>query len=146
VKGGRWLPVIGIALVGGLLTWLNRGERVVLHAGITTFYRAPLTVVLFVAFVAGMLTMMALSLRHDLRIREELRARGLLDDVLPPAGGASAAPRHDPVETAQRSPVDGWRAEAAAPQSPWAGMDTPRRAPDDDATIPHPREADPPAY
>ena len=86
----RWLPPAGIALAAALLTWLNRGERAVVHLGIATFYRAPLTLVLFLAFVAGMLSMLALSLRHDLRMRQELRARGLLGD--PSVPGMSAWP------------------------------------------------------
>jgi hypothetical protein len=97
----RWLPPAGIALAAGLLTWLNRGERAIVHLGIATFYGAPLTVVLFLAFLAGMLAMLALSLRHDLRMREELRARGLLG--APPVPGTSAWPavaaspaRHQP--------------------------------------------------
>jgi hypothetical protein len=86
----RWLPPAGIALVAGLLTWLNRGERAVVHLGIASFYGAPLTVVLFLAFLAGMLAMLGLSLRHDLRMRQELRARGLLPAA--PGPGTSAWP------------------------------------------------------
>jgi hypothetical protein len=96
----RWLPPAGIALAAGLFTWLNRGERAVVHLGIATFYRAPLTVVMFLAFLSGMLAMLALSLRHDLRMRQELRARGMLDGPpLPgtPAPTAAASPaRHQP--------------------------------------------------
>ncbi|MBW3656538.1 MAG: LapA family protein [Gemmatimonadetes bacterium] len=105
----RWLPPVGIALAAGLFTWLNRGERIVVHLGIATFYGAPLTVVLFLAFLAGMLAMLALSLRHDLRMRQELRARGLLvpapgqgSPVLAPSPPAPHAhvPAVEPEETA----------------------------------------------
>jgi hypothetical protein len=102
----RWLPPAGIALAAGLITWLNRGERAVVHLGIATFYGAPLTVVLFLAFLAGMLAMLALSLRHDLRMREELRARGLLvpvpGPVLAPSPPAPLphVPVAEPEETA----------------------------------------------
>lgn len=74
----RWLPAAAITVFAAGITWLNRGERVALDIGIATFYRAPLTVVLFLAFLAGMLSMLLLSLRQDLRMREELRARGIL--------------------------------------------------------------------
>jgi hypothetical protein len=106
----RWLPPAGIALAAGLFTWLNRGERAVVSIGIATFYGAPLTVVLFLAFLAGMLAMLALSLRHDLRMREELRARGLLipapgpgSPVLAPSPPAPHAhvPAAEPEETAR---------------------------------------------
>ncbi|MBB4638438.1 hypothetical protein FHS01_004498 [Longimicrobium terrae] len=140
-----WLPIAGVALAGALVTWLNRGERVVLHAGVATFYRAPLTLVLFVAFVAGMLTMMMLSLRQDMRMRQELRARGLLDDL--PARPAAVPPRREPLAPAASRADDAtWAAPPPVAHSPWADMDTPRRATDEDATIPHPREPDPPAY
>ena len=96
----RWLPIAAITLFAAWFAWLNRGERVAVDVGVATFYRAPLTVVLFLAFLAGMLSMLALSLRQDLRMREELRARGLLD--APPSPRPAAAewtrPREAPVE------------------------------------------------
>lgn len=144
MKTDRWLPAAAIALAGALITWLNRGERVVLHAGVTTFYRAPLTLVLFVAFVAGMLAMMVLSLRQDRRMRDELRARGLLDDPAFRASPVPAAPRQQPVHAPDRAAEERWSSAEPPAHSPWAGLDTPRRAAGDDATMPHPREPDPP--
>lgn len=103
----RWLPPAGIALAAGLFTWLNRGERAVVSIGIATFYRAPLTVVLFLAFLAGMLAMLALSLRHDLRMRQELRARGLLASApgqgSPVLAPSAIAPAHVPVVEAEET-------------------------------------------
>jgi uncharacterized integral membrane protein len=84
----RWLPALGVTLVASLFTWWNRGERVAVNLGLFELYRAPLTAVVFLAFLAGMLSMLLLSLRHDRRVREELRARGLL----PPAAVRAAAP------------------------------------------------------
>ncbi len=81
----RWLPLLGVALAAALFAWFNRGERVVVGLGVATFYRVPLTFVVFLAFLAGMLAMLLLSLRHDLRLRRELRARGMVD------GGARGA-------------------------------------------------------
>jgi hypothetical protein len=84
----RWLPALGVTLLAAGFTFLNRGERVVVDVGLFRFYRAPLTLVAFLAFLAGMLSMLLLSLRHDRRVREELRARGLLE----PAPTRPAAP------------------------------------------------------
>jgi len=84
----RWLPALGVTLVAALFTWFNRGERVAVNLGLFELYRAPLTMVVFLAFLAGMLSMLLLSLRHDRRVREELRARGLLA----PAPARAAAP------------------------------------------------------
>lgn len=88
MSAGRWLPLAAVTLLAGGFAWLNRGERVAVDVGVATVYRAPFTVVFFLAFLAGMLAMLALGLRHDLRLRRELRARGLLDE---PRG--RAAPR-----------------------------------------------------
>ena len=86
----RWLPAAGVTLLAAGFAWLNRGERVPVELGLFRVYRAPLTVVTFLAFLAGMLSMMLLSLRHDRRVREELRRRGLLE-IPPPAEPARPA-------------------------------------------------------
>jgi hypothetical protein len=147
----RWLPPAGIALAAGVLAWLNRGERAVVHLGIATFYRAPLTVVLFLAFLAGMLAMLALSLRHDLRMRQELRARGLLVPA-PGPGSPLQAPSppaplaHVPVveaeETARFVPDD----HTARFQGDGAGLRGPYHGDSggDDPTLVHQRDGDPP--
>jgi uncharacterized integral membrane protein len=90
VSARRWLPAAGVTLLAAGFAWLNRGERVPVDLGLFRVYRAPLTVVAFLAFLAGMLSMMVLSLRHDRRVREELRRRGLLE-VPPPAEPARPA-------------------------------------------------------
>lgn len=135
----RWLPPAGVALAAGLFTWLNRGERAVVHLGITTFYRAPLTVVLFLAFLAGMLAMLALSLRHDLRMRQELRARGLL---IPAPGHGS--PVLAPEETAVFATDD----HTARFQGGGAGHRGPYHVDgdggEDDPTLIHQRDGEPP--
>ena len=84
----RWMPALGVTLVAAAFTWLNRGEHAVVDVGFFRFYRAPVTMVAFLAFLAGMLSMLLLSLRHDRRVRQELRARGLLQ----PAPARAAAP------------------------------------------------------
>jgi uncharacterized integral membrane protein len=146
VSAPRWLPAAGVVLAAALFAWLNRGERIVVNLGLFRLYRAPLTVVVFLAFLAGMLAMLALSLRHDRRVREELRRRGLLD--IPP-----------PVEPAR--PVSAWgvarepaRADGARPwtaSAPSHADDAPTLAQaadghaasdprEEDRTVVHPRE------
>ncbi|HEX6373902.1 MAG TPA: hypothetical protein VF006_33545 [Longimicrobium sp.] len=90
MTAARWLPAAAVTVFAAGLAWLNRGERVALDVGVATFYRAPLTVVLFLAFLAGMLSMLLLSLRHDRRVRDELRRHGLLQPGEPAAPAASA--------------------------------------------------------
>jgi hypothetical protein len=174
----RWLPVALVAFLAGGLTWLNRGERVILHAGFATFYRAPLTVVLFASFVAGMLSMLALSLRHDRRMRDELRARGLLDEPAGARRASSGGTRPHPVAHAEPLPaaadharysdpsvdaspysgvgngsrdgdsVEGWRpAPPSADGQRWPARDETLASPgEDDRTLLHPRDPDPPVH
>jgi uncharacterized integral membrane protein len=103
----RWLPAAAVTVFAAALAWFNRGERVALDVGIATFYRAPLTVVLFLAFLAGMLSMLLLSLRHDRRLRDELRARGILDlPARPVAATALPAESAEPEwQRPQEAPV-----------------------------------------
>ena len=124
----RWLPAAGVTVAAAAFTWINRGERIVVDLGLVRFYRAPLTVVLFLAFLAGMLSMMALSLRHDRRVREELRRRGLRD-IPPPA---------EPVR-----PVSAWGVAREPVRAPRLEDDAPTLArPADEPTVAHPREED----
>jgi uncharacterized integral membrane protein len=84
VNAGRWLPAAGVALLAAGFALLNRGERVAVDLGLVHFYRASLTLVVLGAFLAGMLAMLLLGLRHDRRVRDELRARGLLEPAPSP--------------------------------------------------------------
>ena len=92
MTGPRWLPAAAVTVFAAALAWLNRGERVAVDTGVFTFYRAPLAIVLLAVFLAGMLAMLLLGLRHDRRVRDELRRHGLLQPQEParPAAGASA--------------------------------------------------------
>lgn len=120
----RWLPAVGVAVFAAALAWLNRGERVVLDVGVVTFYRAPLALVLLLVFLAGMLAMLLLSLRHDRRVRDELRRHGLLQ----------------PAEPAHPVAASAWgvsREPAPAQQPPSAR--------DEDRTIAYPRYDEDPA-
>lgn len=107
MTGARWLPAAAAAVFAAGLAWLNRGERVAVDVGIVTFYRAPLAIILLLTFLAGMLAMVLLSLRHDRRVRDELRRHGLLQPAEPVRPAASAwgvphgsAPSHDGDRTA----------------------------------------------
>jgi hypothetical protein len=127
VSARRWLPAAGVTLVAAGFSWLNRGERVPLDLGLFRVYRAPLTIVTFLAFLAGMLSMLLLGLRHDRRVRDELRRRGLLE--VPPTAPAR------PVASAwgvAREPADPREDDGR----------TAARAGDDDRTIVHAREDD----
>ena len=131
----RWLPALAVTLVAAAFTWLNRGERAVVDLGVARFYRAPLTLVVFVAFVAGMLSMLLLSLRHDRRVRDELRARGLLDPE--PAGPVLALRESTAAPDAPRDDV------APAPLRLEVQPDDGERAPiarEDDVTHVHPAD------
>jgi uncharacterized integral membrane protein len=162
VTGSRWLPIAAVTLFAAWFAWLNRGERIAVDVGVATFYRAPLTMVLFLAFLAGMLCMLLLSLRQDVRMREELRARGLLDAPSPsaqPVGAEWTRPREAPVEPLPAPAEDRtvvhprYDGNAAAAPDPAAAEDRtiayhrydgdagaePSRAPAEDRTVVHPR-------
>jgi uncharacterized integral membrane protein len=96
VTVGRLLPMLAVTLFAAVFVALNRGEMVVVNLGVVRFYQAPLTVVAFVSFLVGMLAMLALSLRHDLRVRRTLRERGLLEAAVERTRPrARADTRHD---------------------------------------------------
>ena len=82
--GPRWLPVAAVTLLASAIAWFNRGERVAIDLGIVRFYRAPLTIVLFAAFLAGMLSLLLMSLRQDRRLRDELLRMRLPPPEAPP--------------------------------------------------------------
>jgi hypothetical protein len=98
-----------------------------------------------------MLSMLALSLRHDLRLRDELRARGLLDAV-PPRGVRLAAVQpeatelHLPART-EREETLAFSADDHTARFRGDGAGEPPRfqpgVPADDPTLVHRREPDP---
>lgn len=117
----RWLPLLAVAAVAAAFASLNRGERVVVELGFATFYRVPLTGVVFVAFVVGMGAMMLLSLRQDLALRRELRARS--EEPRPEAPPAPADAGEEAMEAEDERTV-------ALPTDP---PDSERRAHAEDA-------------
>lgn len=133
----RWLPALGVTLVAATFAWLNRGERVIVDVGFFRFYRAPLTMVAFLAFLAGMLSMLVLSLRQDRRLREELRAHGLLEPA-----PARPAPAASAWGVARELEPRSSETTAVYPPIPESTPDVPRvdvPRPDDDQTIAYPR-------
>jgi uncharacterized integral membrane protein len=83
-RGWRWLGLALIAILAGVFGFLNAGERVAVNLGPFVLYQLPLVPLLFVAFLLGMVTMFLASLHHDVQLRRELRARGLLEPPAPP--------------------------------------------------------------
>ena len=121
MKGPRWLPAAGIMLIAAGFAWLNRGERAVVDLGLVRVYRAPVTVVVFLAFLAGMLTMLYLSLRHDRRVRDELRARGLLEtppQTAPRQAASAWGVAPEPVAAASAHDATLWQAEREPAEAP----------------------------
>lgn len=109
----RWIALTIIAVVAGLFSAFNGGERVALNLGFAVFYRVPLVPLIFGAFLAGMLTMFLIGLRHDLRVRKALKEAGFAPGrpsrrrpaaVAPPAPPATAVP----VETPEQEPLAEW--------------------------------------
>jgi hypothetical protein len=110
VKGAGWLGVVAGAVAAGLFAFLNRFERVSVNLGLTRIDALPLSIFFFAAFLLGMAVLLLLSLPHDRRTRDLLRAHGLVDessavtpprpdDAPPPAPSTYASPPADPVES-----------------------------------------------
>ncbi len=68
-----WIALALVTLLATGFAYANRGERLVVHLGFATFYRAPTALVVLLAFLLGMLAMFLAGLRHDLRVRRALR-------------------------------------------------------------------------
>lgn len=68
----------GVVLIAGLaaaFATANRRQLVTVDLGFWTFYRVPLTWILFVGIMLGMATMLLAGLHADLRVRRILRDR-----------------------------------------------------------------------
>ena len=104
MTANRWVPVAAVTLLASAIAYFNRGERVAIDLGIIRFYRAPLTIVLFLAFLAGMLALLLLSLRQDRRLRDELRRRGFVDAPAPAPAVVPAADGDETLVLARQAP------------------------------------------
>ncbi|MDT8367855.1 MAG: lipopolysaccharide assembly protein LapA domain-containing protein [Longimicrobiales bacterium] len=74
----RWLSLsgaTGILLLSMIFAALNGGQRVTLRLGFATLYQVPLTVVVFVSLMLGMVAMLVAGITSDLRVRKILRER-----------------------------------------------------------------------
>ena len=114
VSRRQWLGIGAIALLAALFGFFNAGERVVLHMGIFVLYQVSLVVLIFVAFLLGMVAMFLVGLRHDMRIRAILHERGF--DV--PAPQATPAVHREEPARAVQPPVYGEEPIAPAPPPP----------------------------
>lgn len=111
-RWARWAMLAGIGALAAVFASFNSRERVALSLGFTEVYRVSLVVLIFVAFLAGMITMFLLGLRHDLRVRQALREAGFgepiaAEEVAPRWEDESDAPDrlHGAVAADSRSPA-----------------------------------------
>lgn len=101
-RGWRWAGLAAIGAFAALFTSFNAGERVALNLGFMVLYRIPLVLLIFLAFLAGMITMFLLGLRHDMRVRRALREAGFGEQ----AAVEEAAPRWEDDETEREDVTD----------------------------------------
>ena len=88
----RWVVLGVITLLAALFGYFNAGESIALHLGFFVLYQVPLVVLIFIAFLLGMLAMFLVGLRHDMKVRQLLRERRF--EVPPPP----PLPRYTPPE------------------------------------------------
>lgn len=62
-----------LAVIAAAFAWLNGDVRVAVNLGVARVDAAPLPIVVFVAFLLGMLTLFLASLKADLRMHRMLR-------------------------------------------------------------------------
>lgn len=62
-----------LALIAAVFAWLNGDVHVAVNLGVVRVDAAPLPIVVFVAFLLGMLTLFLASLKADLRMQRMLR-------------------------------------------------------------------------
>lgn len=62
-----------LALIAAAFAWLNGDVRVAVNLGVVRIDAVPLPIVVFVAFLLGMLTLFLASLKADLRMQRMLR-------------------------------------------------------------------------
>ncbi len=70
---GRIAIILGSSALAALFAWLNMGERVTLRLGIVTLRSIPLSAVVFVSILVGMVLVFAVGLRADLKTRRMVR-------------------------------------------------------------------------
>lgn len=74
----RWvgaLASLGLLILSSIFAALNGDRRVTIDFGIATLHRVPVTFVVFGSLLVGMLVMLAVGVRSDLKVRRILRNR-----------------------------------------------------------------------
>ena len=89
-----WILLIAAAVLAAAFAYQNRMERVALAIGPLRLHAIPVAVIACAAFLLGMAAMLLVSLPADRRVRELLRAHGLLDAPLDAATPHAAHPGH----------------------------------------------------
>ncbi|MFW6084629.1 MAG: LapA family protein, partial [Gemmatimonadota bacterium] len=89
-----------LALLSAAFAWLNGGVRVDVNLGLVRFSGVPLPVLVFTAFLLGMLTLFLAGLKAELRTQRMLRR---YRDLLSTEGAPDAAP---PRPTSSDRPDD----------------------------------------
>ncbi|HEU4561879.1 MAG TPA: hypothetical protein VFS20_28900 [Longimicrobium sp.] len=87
-----WILLIAAAILVAAIAYQNRMERVALAIGPLRLFGIPVVVIACAAFLLGMTAMYLVSLPTDRRIRELLRAHGLLDAPLDAPAPRSGRP------------------------------------------------------
>lgn len=75
-----WIALAAAAVLAAAFAYANRYERLTVDFGTFSVYAIPLPLFFFAAFLLGMAAMLLLSLPHDRKTRDLLRAHGLLGD------------------------------------------------------------------
>lgn len=94
----RLVAGTALALLAAGFAWLNGGARADVNLGIVRIEAVPLPLIVFVAFLLGMLTLFLASLKAELRMQRRLqRYREALgrDAKRPAPPAAEAAPAAD---------------------------------------------------
>jgi len=74
----RWagaLGLLGLLILASGFAALNGDRRVSIDFGLGTLHRVPLTFIVFGSLLFGMLLMLAVGVRSDLKVRRILRER-----------------------------------------------------------------------
>jgi uncharacterized integral membrane protein len=96
VNGLRERMLVGgaLALLATGFAWLNGDVRVGVNLGLARIDSVPLPIVVFVAFLLGMLTLFLASLKAELRMQRMLRRyrEALGREAMPPPPAAETDP------------------------------------------------------
>ena len=103
-----WILLIAAAILAAAFAYQNRMERVALTIGPLRLYGIPVAVIACAAFLLGMTAMYLLSLPTDRRIRELLRAHGLLDAPLDTMTRQTNRPENVSIQADPPSPPAGY--------------------------------------